>query len=93
MSTSQLIEQKYVALNKSCIGWKDIAVLLDVSERKAKDIFAALKKKHDNPYITSTSIPMSLIEEDLMNYGMNPSKITKAYKLEMKKGSPEWTNF
>jgi len=86
MSTSQLIEKKYVALNKSCIGWNDISILLDVPPNTAKNIFTKLKKKHqDNEYVRKDSIPMSLIEQELINYGMDPAKIIKAHKLEMKK--------
>lgn len=86
MSSNQTIEQKYVALNKTCVGWKDIMILLDVSEAKAKRTLRELKKKYsDNFFMKSIEVPLSIIESDLICMGLNPGKITKAYKLIIEK--------
>lgn len=86
MSTNQIIEQKYIALNKTCIGWKDISILLDISETQAKLLFTKLKKEHSNcEFVRKSEIPFSLVEDKLISCGLNPAKITKAYKLIIEK--------
>ena len=83
MITNQLIEKKFKIINKSCIGWEDIKVLLDLkTDSAAKITFRKFKSNHrENPYISKRTIPLSIIEKDLANMGVNFNRIIKLYSL------------